>query len=424
MNSTVVPQSLSVPNDVETRFSKADDKKTSRSNDKEIIAFVDTQNRGYIVPQSLSVPDDEKTRSVYNTSKTFSKAEDDRIFKANNEEVIAFVDTQNRENIAVKIDVYPAQDKLNKDIQNEDFVEVLTDKVNEFDGTKSRSSTDTARRITITEDETNLIFKQSPYFDPQNAKCRENGCGKCSLSLFPRRPSVSKHQAVVMAAQLFNLNIADPSSVKELDSYDDRNFFMRGSLMGGKKEMECPVAKIPSIFKTTFVKCKIPRAAQPGGVSIVTESVALGTDNVALKNRQCCLRNRLCCLGTDSGSVVISNNRSFDTLGSVNNAGNLEDGIEIYDGKEYYEEECFVCAVRLLTFVPGKMLNEIPLNTELLFNAGMAVGRLDRDLKDFECPRIDRPGFLWDLSGIGDNVEQFLEAVNDKRHKKNGSRRL
>ncbi|KAJ7374185.1 hypothetical protein OS493_009529 [Desmophyllum pertusum] len=168
MNSTVVPQSLSVPNDVETRFSKADDKKTSRSNDKEIIAFVDTQNRGYIVPQSLSVPDDEKTRSVYNTSKTFSKAEDDRIFKANNEEVIAFVDTQNRENIAVKIDVYPAQDKLNKDIQNEDFVEVQTDKVNEFDGTKSRSSTDTARRINITEDETNLIFKQSPYFDSQN----------------------------------------------------------------------------------------------------------------------------------------------------------------------------------------------------------------------------------------------------------------
>ncbi|KAJ7376969.1 hypothetical protein OS493_031241 [Desmophyllum pertusum] len=172
MNSTVVPQSLSVPNDVETRFSKADDKKTSRSNDKEIIAFVDTQNRGYIVPQSLSVPDDEKTRSVYNTSKTFSKAEDDRIFKAHNEEVIAFVDTQNRENIAVKIDVYPAQDKLNKDIQNEDFVEVQTDKVNEFDGTKSRSSTDTARRINITEDETNLIFKQSPYFDPQIAKCR------------------------------------------------------------------------------------------------------------------------------------------------------------------------------------------------------------------------------------------------------------
>ncbi|KAJ7388271.1 hypothetical protein OS493_038857 [Desmophyllum pertusum] len=174
MNSTVVPQSLSVPNDVETRFPKADDKKTSRSNDNEIIAFVDTQNRGYIVPQSLSVPDDEKTRSVYNTSKTFSKAEDDRIFKANNEEVIAFVDTQNRENIAVKIDVYPAQDKLNKDIQNEDFVEVQTDKVNEFDGTKSRSSTDTARRINITEDETNLIFKQSPYFDPQNAKCRVN----------------------------------------------------------------------------------------------------------------------------------------------------------------------------------------------------------------------------------------------------------
>ncbi|KAJ7384578.1 hypothetical protein OS493_021209 [Desmophyllum pertusum] len=259
-----------------------------------------------------------------------------------------------------------------------------------------------------------------------------------------------------MAAQLFNLNIADPSSVKELDSYDDRNFFMRGSLMGGKKEMgvsgckeyvlkianhmdsnhECLIevqgdvmvflqardyncsTPVPSIFKTTFVKCKIPTAAQPDGVSIVTESVALDTDNDALKTDSVALETDCVALETDSGSVVISNNRSFDTLGSVNNAGNLEDGIEIYDGKEYSEEEYFVCAVRLLTFVPGKMLNEIPLNTELLFNAGIAVGRLDRDLKDFECPRLDRPGFLWDLSGVGDSVEQLLEAVNDKRHKK------
>ena len=56
-------------------------------------------------------------------------------------------------------------------------------------------------------------------------------------------------------------------------------------------------------------------------------------------------------------------------------------GIEIYDGEEYCREEFSVCAVRLLTFVPGKGMNEIQLNTQLLFNAGMAMGRLDRDLK-------------------------------------------
>jgi len=72
-----------------------------------------------------------------------------------------------------------------------------------------------------------------------------------------------------------------------------------------------------------------------------------------------------------------------------------------------------VCAVRLLNFVPGKMMNEIPLSTQLLFDVGMAVGRLDRDLKEFGCSRLDRPGFLWDMSCVGDTVEQFLEAVSE-----------
>lgn len=70
-----------------------------------------------------------------------------------------------------------------------------------------------------------------------------------------------------------------------------------------------------------------------------------------------------------------------NNLGRAENAANLGYGIQIYDGKEYSEKEYFVCAVRLLNFVPGKMLTETPLSTELLFNAAMAVGRMDRDLK-------------------------------------------
>ena len=63
------------------------------------------------------------------------------------------------------------------------------------------------------------------------------------------------------------------------------------------------------------------------------------------------------------------------------NDENVEGGIEIYDGEEYSEEEFFVCAVRLLNFVPGKVMTEIPLSTQMLFYVGMAVGRLDQDLK-------------------------------------------
>ena len=66
---------------------------------------------------------------------------------------------------------------------------------------------------------------------------------------------------------------------------------------------------------------------------------------------------------------------------TVKNLRNLVHGIEIYNGDEYFKEEFLVCAVFLLNFVLGEVLNEIPLNTQLLFNAGVAVGSMDRDLK-------------------------------------------
>jgi len=266
-------------------------------------------------------------------------------------------------------------------------------------------------------------------------RAKEMSDKKAFFSLLPRRPPVTTDQAVTMATQLFNLHIEDATSVKELYSYDDRNFFMRGSLMREEEEVEvsgckeyilkilnhvdsshecltevqcntmlflqsrgyhCPVP-VPSIRNTYFVKCKIPRSIQPRSVALETDGVTLETEGAALKN----------------DNVLADTNVSFES------AGILGSGIEVYDGKEYSEKKFFVCDVRLLTFVPGKVLNEIPLNTELLFNAGMAVGRLDRDLEDFPCPKLDRPGFAWGLSDVVTTVGQLLEAaVTDQNRSK------
>ena len=205
------------------------------------------------------------------------------------------------------------------------------------------------------------------------------------------KPPVEKHQAAVLAARLFNLHITDLSFVKELNSYDDRNFYMRGSLNGQREcqeyvlkiindvesrheyflELQCNImlflqtrgyncsSPVLSILKTHLVRCKIPRKhragilhAEPGHVSMVTDK---DTNGIFLEN------------GTSALSVT--------------SLRNIVDGIEIYDGEEYSEDEFLVCAVLLLNFVPGKLLNEIPLNTQLLFNAGVAVGSMDRDLK-------------------------------------------
>ena len=66
---------------------------------------------------------------------------------------------------------------------------------------------------------------------------------------------------------------------------------------------------------------------------------------------------------------------------TVKNLRNLVHGIEIYNGDEYFKEEFLVYAVFLLNFVLGEVLNEIPLNTQLLFTAGKVVGSMDRNSK-------------------------------------------
>lgn len=193
----------------------------------------------------------------------------------------------------------------------------------------------------------------------------------------PRRPLVTKCQAVAMATQLFQLNVTNHSSIKEMDSYDDRNFHIQGSIPGSVQNLnndfnssasgdyilkivnqmssnqehliqsQCDVmlflnalghkcsAPVSSIFDTSFVKCKIPRTMPTGHIAETTY-------------------NR-----TDRVSGVF----------------------EVYNGEENAEDEYFVCAVMLLTFVHGKVLNEITVTTQLLFDAGVALGRLDRDLK-------------------------------------------
>ncbi|KAJ7388104.1 hypothetical protein OS493_039788 [Desmophyllum pertusum] len=181
-----------------------------------------------------------------------------------------------------------------------------------------------------------------------------------------------------MAARLFNLNIADPTSIKEMDSYQDRNFYMRGSLMRGDEKMGVSPCKeyvlkvinhvdsnngclievqgklmvflqargyncctpVSSISKTFFVKCKSQEAPNmlvfPWKLIVLPWKLMVFPWKVAV------------------WPVESNNNRCFDTLRSVNSARSLVGGIEIYDGKDYSKEEYFVCAVLLLNLCTRK----------------------------------------------------------------------
>ena len=53
------------------------------------------------------------------------------------------------------------------------------------------------------------------------------------------RPLVSCHMALELAKAMFNLQIESESCVEELDSYEDRNFTVCGTIGNGNGG-ECP----------------------------------------------------------------------------------------------------------------------------------------------------------------------------------------
>ncbi len=54
-------------------------------------------------------------------------------------------------------------------------------------------------------------------------------------------------------------------------------------------------------------------------------------------------------------------------------------------------------AVRLLSYLPGRLLSEVPKTPALLASLGGFMGRLSTALQGFGHPATHRPGFLWNL---------------------------
>ena len=198
-----------------------------------------------------------------------------------------------------------------------------------------------------------------------------------------RRPFINTKQAIVLASRLFGLRIKNESRVKELDSYQDRNFYIQGTLARkndnisdnltgeftlkitnhtdssdkgtldaqssvmlflSERGIECPVP-VPSVFGGAKLMCKVPQEESYGTKSFVNDI------------------------------------KVPDVMSSPPTAVNLIDDIELFHGGTYDPDQHFLCAVRLLTFVSGKLLFDVPWTQELLFNFGKTLGKLNLFLK-------------------------------------------
>ena len=153
-----------------------------------------------------------------------------------------------------------------------------------------------------------------------------------------KRPVVSTTQAVQLSRQLFGL---EARIVKELQSYGDRNFYLRG--------IRCTKATAVAVEESEYV-LKILNYADSDQEFVDSQnSLAM-----FLKEQ-----------GFDCPTPVQATNGDFKVmwLNVAPHSGSEEKVLE---------------AVRLLNFVPGRLLSDVPITERLLRDTGKTLAKLNR----------------------------------------------
>lgn len=172
------------------------------------------------------------------------------------------------------------------------------------------------------------------------------------------KPFVTKSQAVNLAKELFGLSVdtTSDSSVKELDSYDDRNFYVRATREGIEREFVLKVSNSDDSANRELldelnavmihldkngIRCPVPQVAVSGQLLEMREFTAT-PESWPVKRAK----------------------------------------------KKETEEMLYSCAVRLFSFIPGKTIRDITCNTDLCFKVGSFAAEVDKVLEVGKCSRL------------------------------------
>ena len=206
-------------------------------------------------------------------------------------------------------------------------------------------------------------------------------------SPLPTRPPVNKNQALFLANRLFGLDVADASTTEEFNSYEDRNFYMRGTLRDTKGEVKETGSStdefILKIVNHTYSVVDGLIEAQSSSMLYLIErgfhcqepiSSRFGGTEVMCKVPQ---------EGPTSSQDDVTEVTKDHGLGAVENgeSTHLIGGIGLFNGEEYDSDKFFICAVRLLTFIPGQVLCDVPWTEDLLYHLGRHLGEVDLALQ-------------------------------------------
>ena len=216
-----------------------------------------------------------------------------------------------------------------------------------------------------------------------------------------QKPVCSLEQATKLVTELFG--VTDITDLKELESYDDRNFYLRARLPPSQQQQQQQQHECPSTPPFT-----------PASAAEFVLKVHNGTDSRADRESFLDAQNQVM-LHLISAGIATT-----EPVASVN--GRLMEFAELPLKKQQQQQQqqqqqgeddgiIGRHGVRLLRYVPGRLMCHVPHTPALLTDLGDFLGRVSGALSDFAHPATHR-AHLWDLSNLP-ALEAFLGSIED-----------
>lgn len=187
------------------------------------------------------------------------------------------------------------------------------------------------------------------------------------------KPAFSEAQACALVESEFGFQV---SEIQPLPSYDDQNFRVRVSRMGDA--VGGPTEYVLKISNTESSK---------------TPDLIEVQSHVAMFLHEA---------GFPTASVCRPKGGGVTSLVSVDSGSRTKSHV-----------------VRLLTFLPGRPVAEVPVGPRLLYEIGRLAATLDKTLEEFHHPKLRclrRENFIWNLKNVP-LLEKYLDALGQDRNR-------
>ncbi|XP_042219208.1 hydroxylysine kinase-like isoform X2 [Homarus americanus] len=200
------------------------------------------------------------------------------------------------------------------------------------------------------------------------------------------RPMIKPSDVPALVLKLFGLTTV---SVKELNSYDDKNFHIKVESSKNNQNIEelSPNGYVLKILNSMDSKNEKIVSAQ-NQMMLFLHSRGF---NVPKPQKNI------------HGTHMIIEEINFPVDEFVENN-------EIEKQNNQY-------LVRLLTFIPGKILHQVLYTTDLAYECGVFIAKLDNELMKFQNEDLKSRQFIWMLENTPE-LSKFMFAVRDEKHNK------